>query len=205
MNNLGRWFGIRYKLLLQISIASIATLIMLALYIFSTRFSTINLLLIPVMIILTLIAFSTFWRGILTIFTTILGITCITGAFVVISYALDNNMLTQRLINDSIKLFVIGLGIMIISVIMTFKPELLYAKNRPKEIKPMIWNSKITSKPLIPIKSLLYKNELYMLSNYLYIIASIDDKIYLVPTNEYVPIDCLILRKQDYFIGIKKN
>jgi hypothetical protein len=157
------------------------------------------------MIILTLIAFSTFWRGILTIFTTILGITCITGAFVVISYALDNNMLTQRLINDSIKLFVIGLGIMIISVIMTFKPELLYAKNRPKEIKPMIWNSKITSKPLIPIKSLLYKNELYMLSNYLYIIASIDDKIYLVPTNEYVPIDCLILRKQDYFIGIKKN
>ncbi len=205
MDNLRRWFSIRYKLLLQISIASIATLIMLALYIFSTRFSMINLLLIPVIIMLTLIAFSTFWRGILTIFTTILGITCISGTFIVIPYALDNNMLTQRLINDSIKLFVIGLGIMIISVIMTFKPELLYAKNRPNEIKPMIWNSKITNKPLIPIKSLLYKNELYMLSNYIYILASIDDKIYLVPTNEYVPIDCLILRKQDYFIGIKKN
>ncbi len=198
-------FHKRYRLWLEMSIASILVISLLGLYIFNVDIKLTKQLILPTLILLIIVASPAILRSSLATIITMLGIICIMGTFLLISYGIDSNHLSKRMISDSIKLFMIGIGTLIISIIMIFKPELLYAKNRPIDIKPKIWSSKSLDKPLVPIKSLLNECESYLVANYSHIIALIDNVTYFVPVDEYVPRSSSIIRRNGYFIGIKKN
>jgi len=99
-----------------------------------------------------------------------------------------------------------------LSMIIAYKPEILYVRNRPKpsdtiwEIYP-IWyddyninNAKLLGRycePLVHIKSLMTNEESYLLWRYEYILTDVYRTPHLVKPESYVPKSSAILRDKE--------
>lgn len=93
-----------------------------------------------------------------------------------------------------------GVSCMALGLIFAYKPSIIQVKNFvPYEYPYPIWNSKtqpITkfSKNLMNAKKLLTHKERMILCRYRYLLVLIDGKLYLVPPNEMIPEDAIIIR-----------
>ncbi|MFQ5940802.1 MAG: hypothetical protein ACE5KA_03790 [Nitrososphaerales archaeon] len=110
-------------------------------------------------------------------------------------------------------MFYLGVGILGVSMIIVYKPSLLYVKNRPSDDPPYpIWDSKHSYttyryRHMVPLLDLLYTSEKYMLSQYRYVHVRIGDKVYLVTPNSLVPDDSEVLRDRTgkFFLGVPRT
>ncbi len=193
----------------ELSILSIVLLVMLEIYMFVSGFPPfiVNIAPIPVAAMLGIIISATFWRGSLPFAIVLLGVACVAGGMFVMPYALLHGLAPQaKLISYTVLTFTIGIGTLITSIVMVYKPNLLYAKNRPKDERPTpIWSRKMAgAEVLTPLRKLLSENELYILPNYNHVMVSINGVTYKVPPDEAVPKDSKVLRDNGYFIGFRK-
>jgi hypothetical protein len=93
-----------------------------------------------------------------------------------------------------------GVSCMALGLIFAYKPSFIQVKNFvPYEYPYPIWDSKtqpITkfSKTLMSTKELLTHKERMLLCRYKYLLVLIDGKLYLVPPNELIPEDSVVIR-----------
>jgi len=93
----------------------------------------------------------------------------------------------------------LGMGTIVFGLVLAYKPNLLYVKNRPLDHPYPIWEYKkqpITkfSPTLIPVKSLLTTEEKIIAVRHRYLLVIIENKIYLASPYENVPQDTRIIR-----------
>lgn len=93
-----------------------------------------------------------------------------------------------------------GISCIALGLIFAYRPSFIQVKNFvPYEYPYPIWNSKtqpITkfSKNLRSTKDLLTNKERMLICRFKYLLVSIDGKLYLVPPNEIIPEDSIIIR-----------
>lgn len=204
-----RWFFQRRRIWIELSILSIVLLIMLEIYMFFAGFPPIIVRFAPMLVapLLGIIVMGTFWRGSLALAVVLMGVACVSGGMFVMPYALSHGLtIGEKLVSYTTFTFTIGIGALAVSMIMVYKPSLLYAKNRPKgEQPPPVWSREMAgTKMLVPLRKLLSENERFLLSNYNYVMVSINGMTYLVPPGEAVPEGSSVLREGGFFVGIRK-
>jgi hypothetical protein len=156
-------------------------------------------------------------KGIVPIAINCLGIVLIYGSIVVpalgqkmlgtIYYkASIGNVTDASLYNGSHGFLFLGIFMMIMSVIIGYKPSILYTKNRPQSMeifwsKYPIWKKElmwigIRNRSLISVASLMSEKESYLLWRYKYVLASINESLFLVPINSFIPSDSVLMRER---------
>ncbi|MFQ5940101.1 MAG: hypothetical protein ACE5KA_00155 [Nitrososphaerales archaeon] len=209
LNRVQRWFYRKRRMWLELSVLSMVLLIMLEIYMFSAGFPTFIVNIAPILVapLLGILVLSTFWRGSLSFAVVLMGVACIAGGMFVMPYALSHGIASQaQLTSYTTFTFTIGIGTLITSLIMVYRPNLLYAKNRPRvEQPPSTWKKDMAKgQRVIPLRKLLSENEIYILPNYNYVMVSINSVTYLVPPDEAVPEGSIVQRNNGYFIGFRK-
>lgn len=209
LNQTQRWFYEKRRTWIELSVLSIVLLVMLEIYMFFAGFPPFIVSIAPVFVgvLLGIVVLATFWRGSLSFAVVLMGVACVAGGMFVMPYALSHGLASPaKLTSYTIFTFTIGIGTLITSLIMVYKPTLLYAKNRPvNEQPPPVWTKEMArTEVLIPLRKLLSENERYILPNYNHVLVSINGVTYLVPPNESVPEGSIVLRDNGYFIGFRK-
>ena len=88
----------------------------------------------------------------------------------------------------SLRTFLLGLSAIVIGMIMIYRIEWLYVKNRPKDDTMRIWDHNMARGGLlVPLYRLLNDKERMLLPMYRYVIVRIYGNDYLVPIQESVP------------------
>lgn len=182
---------------------------MFEIYLHTARFPPFIVSIAPALIavLLGIVVLATFWRSSLSFAVVLMGVACVCGGIFVMPYALSHGLSSvAKLTSYSSYMFSIGIGSLILSLIIVYKPTWLYAKNRPRDERPPpVWSKEMADKEiLVPLRALLSENERFILSNYNYVMVSINGIKHLVPPNELVPRDSVVLRDNGYFIGLRK-
>lgn len=109
-------------------------------------------------------------------------------------------------------MFCLGFGLVGLSMLMVYRPSMLYVRNRPVDEPPYpVWDSKngfaTTSfryREMVPLRNLLNAKERYMLSRYRYVQVRIGEKLYLVTSGSLVPDGSEVVRdtKNGLFLGV---
>ncbi|MEM4393228.1 MAG: hypothetical protein QW557_05565, partial [Candidatus Nitrosocaldus sp.] len=158
------------------------------------------------------------WKRSFAIVIMVIGLLCILGSMILLPHMLSIGSIGEdKFYVISFRSFLLGVAMVAISMIMVYRPELLYARNRPREdddaaedsIK--VWDgSSVSSRRmvngtlLIPLRNLLDDREIMLLSVYRYILVIIDGVTYLVSPDDYVPSSSTVVRKSGMFIGVRK-
>jgi hypothetical protein len=112
--------------------------------------------------------------------------------------------------------FLLGMAMVVFSMIVAYKPHVLYTRNRPESAEKLWgkypkWDEKLqfagkTTESLIRLPNLLSDTEKYLLWRYEFILAVIYDTVYQVPINSYVPESSKVMResKSNKIIGSSK-
>ncbi|HXG73887.1 MAG TPA: hypothetical protein VNK44_03580 [Candidatus Nitrosotenuis sp.] len=92
-----------------------------------------------------------------------------------------------------------GVSCMALGMIFAYKPSFIQVKNFvPYEYPYPIWNSKTQPMTkfsnLMSTRDLLTHKERMLLCRYKYLLVSINGKLYLVPPNELIPEDSIVMR-----------
>ena len=215
-----QWFHTNRSILILLSIISIILLFLLHLF---TTTIEIPLNSTPAMVIqiitivlLSLISVSIIWKGLVPIVIGIFGITLIYGGIIIPSYALTlptegyfkgiRVLIDKQIISMATEsYFFLGIAMVVLSMIIAYKPALLYVKNRPKPSHSLwadyqIWyddNVQVAdgyTEPSLPLKSLMSEQEKYLLWRYDYVLTNIYNTPYLVKPHGFVPKSSTILR-----------
>ena len=225
------WFYRNRSTILVLSFISI--ILLFALHIFTT---TIKILLnsalskviqIITIVLISLISLSIIWRGLIPIVICGLGIALIYCGIIIPSYALTlptngyfkgiRVLIDQHIISMATEsYFFLGIAMVILSMIIAYKPTLLYVKNRPEPFHTLWtqyqkWNNNWQlagsyTERSIPLKSLMNDQEKYLLWRYEYVLTNIHNMAYLVEPNGFVPKSSAIVRdkKSGRMIGISR-
>lgn len=166
-------------------------------------------------------------KGIVPISINCLGIVLIYGSIVVPTLGQDTigtiyykasigNVTLASLYNGSHGILLLGIFMIIMSIIIGYKPSILYTRNRPQSMetfwskypvwkKEMMWIG-IGRRSLINVALLVSEKERYLLWRYEYVLASINESLFLVPVNSLVPSDAVMLRESSSgkIVGVDK-
>ena len=183
--------------------------------------------------LISIIALSIMWRGIICIAIGILGLFLIYAGILLPSYSFDvlqesnpdgKNQITlnidQPVSVASQGFFFLGIAMVALSMIIGYRPEILYVKNRPKPLDTIwesysIWHDDYDnhvklvggySEPIVHLKNLMTDEEIYLLWRYEYILTDVYGTPYLVNPESYVPESSTIFRdkKSGKMIGKAK-
>lgn len=224
------WFHRNKSLLLTLNVISIMLLFLIHLFILTVQINPASIAEIIIQIItislITIIALSIMWRGIVCIAIGILGLFLIHAGILLPTYSLgvleesypddidqiSNTLnISQPTLMATQGFFFLGITMVGLSVIIAYRPEILYVKNRPKP-SDIIWesysvwygdninNAKFVgrcSEPLVHLKSLMTNEESYLLWRYEYILTDVYCKPHLVKPESYVPKSSTILRDKE--------
>lgn len=124
------------------------------------------------------------------------------GKFHLFSETMSKQLHNLHVSKDFLHLYSLftGISCMGLGFIFAYKPSLIQVRNFvPYEYPYPIWNSKkqpITkfSKNLLSAKKLLTNKERMIACRFKYLLVSIDGTLYLVPPNEMIPEDAMIMR-----------
>jgi len=155
-------------------------------------------------------------KGLVPIAISCLGIVLLYGSIVIPS-AIDDSLgpfyykaSTGYLTFDTINygthgFFLLGVAMIILGMIVAYKPHILYTRNRPiSEIsfgtKYPNWNENLQlvntkTDSLIGLSSLLNDTERYLLWRYEFILVLIYGTVYRVPIYSHVPISSTVMRE----------
>lgn len=213
------WFERKQLLLLVAAVISIVLLLVL-------HSSTVTIQVIPgstlqkfIIVVTTalllLIAISISWKGIVPIAICSLGLTLSYAGIIYPSYVMEMSgeiyykssygfTSEKSVLNAAYRFFFLGIGMLIFSMIIGYKPSLLYTRNRPEPLdtdwqKYPVWsdNTKVVGgyfEPGIPLKSLMTVEEKYLLWRYEFVLTNIFGTPHLVKPDGYVPASSTIFR-----------
>ncbi len=137
----------------------------------------------------------------------LIGIVCILGSLILLPDMLVNGILGyDKFYVISLRTFLLGLSAIAIGMIMIYRIEWLYVKNRPRDDTIRIWDHNMARGGLlVPLYRLLNDKERMLLPMYRYVVVRIYGNDYLVPIQESVPMDSVVVRSNDrMFIGVRK-
>ena len=217
-----QWFQKNRSTIIALSIISIILLFFLHLFTITIQISLnsmpIRIIQIVTIILISLISLSVIWRGLIPIIICGLGIVLIYGGIVIPSYALTlpaesyfkgiRVLIDQQIISMATEgYFFLGIAMVVLSMIIAYKPTLLYVKNRPKpshslwaEYQEWYDNVQLAggyTEPNVPLKTLMNEQEKYLLWRYEYILTRIYNTPYLVKPNGLVPKSSIVLRDNE--------
>jgi len=165
-----------------------------------------------------IIALSLIWRGIVCIVIGILGLSLIYTGIFLPSYAVgvlddsypdgknEKNIINiQPVFVATQGFFFLGMSMVGLSMIIAYRPDVLYVRNRPKPLEtiwegyPVWYNDNIkllgrNSEHIVDIKSLMTDEEVYLLWRYDYILADVYGTPHLVKSDSHVPKSSTIFR-----------
>jgi hypothetical protein len=166
-----------------------------------------------------IIALSLIWRGIVCIVIGILGLSLIYTSIFLPSYPVDvlddsypdgeneKNIINikQPVLVATQGFFFLGMSMVGLSMIIAYRPDVLYVRNRPKPLEtiwesyPVWYNDNIkllgrNSEHIVDIKSLMTDEEVYLLWRYDYILANVYGTPHLVKSDSHVPKSSTIFR-----------
>jgi hypothetical protein len=166
-----------------------------------------------------IIALSLIWRGIVCIVIGILGLSLIYTGIFLPSYPVDvlddsypdgeneKNIINikQPVLVATQGFFFLGMSMVGLSMIIAYRPDVLYVRNRPKPLEtiwesyPVWYNDNIkllgrNSEHIVDIKSLMTDEEVYLLWRYDYILANVYGTPHLVKSDSHVPKSSTIFR-----------
>jgi hypothetical protein len=173
---------------------------------------------IVTIVLVSFVSLSVIWRGLIPIVICGLGIVLVYGGIAIPSYALTlpaesyfkgiRVLIDQQIISMATEgYFFLGIAMVVLSMIIAYKPTLLYVKNRPKP-SHSLWadyqewydNVQITggyTEPNVPLKTLMNEQEKYLLWRYEYILTRIYNTPYLVKPDGFVPKSSIVLRDNE--------
>ncbi|MEM0367550.1 MAG: hypothetical protein QW776_04290 [Candidatus Nitrosocaldus sp.] len=207
------------RILLELSMLSMIVLTLLEIILLTSNSPSIFRVVYIIAPILTVpIVLAVAWKRSFAIVIMVIGLLCILGSMILLPHMLSIGSIGEdKFYVISFRSFLLGVAMVAISMIMVYRPELLYARNRPREdddaaedsIK--VWDgSSVSSRRmvngtlLIPLRNLLDDREIMLLSVYRYILVIIDGVTYLVSPDDYVPSSSTVVRKSGMFIGVRK-
>ncbi len=134
----------------------------------------------------------------------ILLIVCILESLILLPDMLVNGILGyDKFYAISLRIFLLGLSAIAMGMIMIYRIEWLYVKNRPKDDTMRILDHNMARGGLL--YRLLNDKERMLLPMYRYVVVRIYGNDYLVPIQESVPMDSVVVRSNDkMFIGVRK-
>lgn len=229
---INEWFNRNKSVLLALSIVSIVLLFLLHLYLSMSKIDPGSIsekfVMLSTIALVSIVAVSVIWKGIAPIALCAIGLTLVYFGTLFSSYAASmvgevyrrasHGFATeQSILNLTHGYFFLGIGMVIFSIIIAYKPSLLYTRNRPEPMhivweKYPIWydNTKVVEgyyEPSVSLKSLMTDEEKYLLWRYEYILTDVHSTLHLVKPDKNVPRDSAILRDKmsGTIIGKVKN
>lgn len=217
------WFYRNKSILLALNLISIMLLLVIHLSVlpFQINPTSIDEKVIEIMSIclICIIALSLIWRGIVCIVIGILGLSLIYTSIFLPSYPVDvlddsypdgeneKNIINikQPVLVATQGFFFLGMSMVGLSMIIAYRPDVLYVRNRPKPLEtiwesyPVWYNDNIkllgrNSEHIVDIKSLMTDEEVYLLWRYDYILADVYGTPHLVKSDSHVPKSSTIFR-----------
>jgi hypothetical protein len=225
------WLRGNDKLFLKSAVVSILLLSIIHIYIsislIDFNSETFEFLHLITILLLILVFLSILFKGIVPVAISCLGIVLLYGSTVLPSIVTGSlgpfyykasigNLNFEAINRGSHGFFLLGIAMVVFSIIIAYKPHILYARNRPVSAEKLWakyprWDEKLQSagtktESLIRLPNLLSDTEKYLLWRYEFILVSIYDTVYQVPVNSYVPESSKILResKSHKVIGLSK-
>lgn len=208
------WFQRNESKLFAIDIICIAVLFFLHLFPSTFQFfvqENINAIQIAAIVLVSCIALSVVWKGIVPIVICILGIVLIHNSLILPYYSQPQpgeasfgevkfrwTLYTPTAVSVGTSMnFFLGVSMVIFSIIIAYRPSLLFTRNRPESVdsewlKYPLWHDNTlladgSTEYSVPIKKLVTDQERYVLWRYEYILANIYGTPHLVQPEGYVP------------------
>jgi hypothetical protein len=215
---INEWFNRKKSLLLTLSVISIMLLFLLHLTVITVQIVLGSIsekfVILTTITLISIIAISVIWKGIEPIATCAIGLTLTSIGIlfpiysinmVEVHYRASYGFATeQSILNASHGYFFQGIGMIVFSIIIGYKPGLLYIRNRPVpsyiiwETYPILYNNtKVVegyNDPILVLKSLMTDEEKYLLWHYEFVLTDIYGTPYLVKPDGYVPKSSTIFR-----------
>ena len=217
------WFYRNKSILLALNLVSILLLFIIHLSILPFQINPVSfaekVLQVINITLICIIALSLIWRGIVCIVIGILGLLLIYTGIFLPSYpfdVLDDSYLDGKNEKNNINIkqpifvaahgfFFLGMSMVGLSMIIAYRPDVLYVRNRPKPLEtvwesyPIWYNDNIKllgrkSEPTVDIKTLMTDEEVYLLWRYDYILADVYGTPHLVRTDSHIPKSSTIFR-----------
>jgi hypothetical protein len=219
------WFQRNEHRLLAIDIVCIVALLFL--HLFTSTFQVFiqeieTAVLIAGIVLVSFIALSVVWKGLVPLIICTLGIVLMHNSVVLPYYAeyearevffwgqtlvIENYTPTSVSVGATMN-FLLGVSMVILSIIIAYRPSLLFARNRPESFesewsKYPVWydNTLLVDGRMersVPVHSLMTDQDRYLLWRYEYVLANIYGKPYLVRPAGLVPKDSTaIFRDRD--------
>ena len=210
------WFRRNESKLLATDIICIVLLFFL--HLFTSTFQTViqeivNGIQIAAIVLVSFIALSVLWKGSVPLIICVLGIVLMHNSVILPYYSEPQpgeasfgdvkftwTLFSPAAVSMGASMnFFLGLSMVVFSIIIAYRPSLLFTKNRPESLdsewfKYPVWEDNVLladgrSDPSVPIKSLMTDQDRYLLWRYEYILASIYGRAHLVRPEGYVPKD----------------
>jgi hypothetical protein len=217
------WFYRNKSILLAINLVSIMLLFVIHLSILPFQINPVSfaekVLEVITITLICIIALSLIWRGIVCVVIGILGLLLIYTGIFLPSYPIDvlddsyldgknekNNInIKQPIFVAAHGFFFLGMSMVGLSMIIAYRPNVLYVRNRPKPLETIwesypIWdndNIKLLgrkSESTVDIKTLMTDEEVYLLWRYDYILADVYGTPHLVRSDSQIPKSSTIFR-----------
>lgn len=171
---------------------------------------------IVTILVLVLMFLSIVFKGIVPLTISCLGLVLLYGSIVIPSIATDSigpfyykasmgNLNFDSISHGSHGFFLLGISMIVFSIIVAYKPTILYIKNRPMPAEDLWteypkWDEKMQfagtrMESLIRIPLLLSDTEKYLLWRYEFILVLIYGTVYQVSIYSCIPESSIILRE----------
>jgi hypothetical protein len=202
----------------------ICVVLLLFLHLLTSTFQTfaqeiVNGIQISAIILSSFLVLSVAWKGTVPLIICLLGIVLIHNSVILPYYSepqpgqayLGDVKFTWTLYSPAAVSmaasmnFFLGLSMVALSIIIAYRPALLFTKNRPESLdsewfKYPVWQDNILladgrMESSVPIKKLMTDQERYLLWRYEYILATIYGRPHLVRPQGYVPKDSTIIHR----------
>jgi hypothetical protein len=208
------WFQRNESKLLATDIVCIVLLFFMHLFPSTFQFfiqENVNAIQIAAMVLVSSIALSVVWKGIVPIVICILGIVLIHNSLILPYYSQPQpgeasfgevtfrwTLYTPTAVSMGTSMnFFLGVSMVIFSIIIAYRPSLLFTRNRPDSFdsewsKYPLWHDNTLladgrTEYSVPIRMLMTDQERYVLWRYEYILAGIYGTPHLVRPEGYVP------------------
>lgn len=219
------------KFFLKCTIACIALLIGIHIYLSITLFDSsskmFGLLHIVIILILMVMFLAILQKGIVPVAISCLGLVLLYGSILIPSAASNSlgpfyykaaigNLHYETLVRAAHGFFLLGLAMVVLGMIVAYKPSVLYTRNRPQSAEHLWANypkweenrqlASAKTEALIDLPHLLNDKEKYLLWRYEFILVIIYGTTYKVPIYSFVPESSSILRepKSHKIVGMSK-
>jgi hypothetical protein len=214
------WIYFERKQTVLLIIAAISIVLLFVLHLSTVTMQIIpgsilhKFILLTTIFLLLPVAISIFWKGIVPIAICALGLTLLYAGVLYPSYVTEivgkiyykssYGFTTEKsILNAARGYFLLGMGMVIFSIIIGYKPTILYTRNRPQPLdtiwqKYPIWygNAEVMGyhEPSVSLKSLMTAEERYLLWRYEFVLTDIFGTPHLVRPDDFVPASSTIVR-----------